>query len=258
MTKAVRDYGFRTSLMNSVAESIVYNKGKRIKDICKLMRCTHNTVSNIYARLLLDGDVKTGHLETTARFVLHKAKEINRHIDDYVWRGKRVPKLHDVSTEEMGAIVAAVDTAAPPIPAVVSADFHSRLAADLKAMLAEVRDEEGELIAAPVPMPTTEFHKDDSGKPAYDLIAPEFMDQLAKVLAHGAVKYGARNWEQGASYSRYFAAIMRHMWDWKNGTDNDKETKLSHLAHAACGIMFLLAYQQRGLGTDDRIRRRGK
>jgi hypothetical protein len=39
--------------------------------------------------------------------------------------------------------------------------------------------------------------KFDAGKPAYDLIPPEFLDGLAEVLGHGAEKYGAHNWWPG-------------------------------------------------------------
>jgi len=45
---------------------------------------------------------------------------------------------------------------------------------------------------------------------------------------------------------------MRHMWDWWRGEDYDGETGISHLAHAACRLMFLMTYQDRGRGTDDR------
>lgn len=34
--------------------------------------------------------------------------------------------------------------------------------------------------------------------------------------------------------------------------DLDEETGLSHLWHAVCCIAFLIAFEQRGIGTDDR------
>lgn len=63
---------------------------------------------------------------------------------------------------------------------------------------------------------------------------------------------GARNWEKGIAYSRVFAALMRHMWAWWRGEDKDAETGLSHLWHAGCCISFLIAFEQRGIGPDDR------
>lgn len=94
--------------------------------------------------------------------------------------------------------------------------------------------------------------KDDAGKPRMDLIAPEFMAVTAQVLAYGVVKYQARNWERGMSWGRCFGALMRHLWAWWGGERIDPESGLPHLGHAACCLMFLVAYEARGIGKDDR------
>lgn len=99
-----------------------------------------------------------------------------------------------------------------------------------------------------------EGRKDDQAKPRMDLIAPEINDALGHVLRFGADKYEARNWEKGMAWGRPFAALMRHMWAWWRGEAKDPETGFSHLWHAACCIMFLIAYEQRGVGQDDRNR----
>jgi len=99
---------------------------------------------------------------------------------------------------------------------------------------------------------TDEGVKFDGGKAAYHLLAPEFLEGTAKVLAFGAVKYGARNWEKGMHWHRPFGAMMRHMWAWWRGEDHDPETGMSHLYHAACCVMFLIAYEERQIGKDDR------
>lgn len=104
----------------------------------------------------------------------------------------------------------------------------------------------------PVLYPPLEGRKDDQEKPRYDLIAPELLEEVAKVLTFGAKKYGERNWEKGMKWHRPFAALMRHMWDWWRGKGVDEETGLSHLSHAACCIMFLIAYESRQVGEDDR------
>ena len=39
--------------------------------------------------------------------------------------------------------------------------------------------------------------KYDSGKPRYDLLPPELLEEAAKVLTFGAQKYEPRNWEAG-------------------------------------------------------------
>ena len=94
--------------------------------------------------------------------------------------------------------------------------------------------------------------KDDDGKVPLDLLAPEFLYGTAEVLKFGAQKYEAYNWAKGMKWSRVFAALMRHMWKWWSGEKLDPETGLSHLWHASCCLMFLVAYEERGTGDDDR------
>ena len=100
-------------------------------------------------------------------------------------------------------------------------------------------------------------NKYDDGKPAMDLLPPELLTAVADVLQYGAQKYEPRNWEKGMRWGRVFAALMRHMWAWWAGENIDKETGKSHLHHAACCIAFLIAYEARGVGTDDRPPDRG-
>jgi hypothetical protein len=40
---------------------------------------------------------------------------------------------------------------------------------------------------------------------------------------------------------RYFDAAQRHLLAWWAGEKEDPETTLSHLAHASCCVLFLLA-----------------
>lgn len=94
--------------------------------------------------------------------------------------------------------------------------------------------------------------KQDGGKPRMDLIAPEFLFGTAEVLKFGASKYAERNWEQGMSWGRVFGALMRHLWKWWGGEAKDAETGFSHLWHACACLMFLVAYEERNAGTDDR------
>jgi hypothetical protein len=96
--------------------------------------------------------------------------------------------------------------------------------------------------------------KFDGGKARIDLIAPEMLIGTAEILDFGAKKYGERNWEQGMSWSRPFAALMRHMWAWWAGQELDEETGKSHLFHAACCLMFLIAFEARKTGKDDRAK----
>jgi len=96
--------------------------------------------------------------------------------------------------------------------------------------------------------------KHDQNKARYDLLPPELLEATAQVLTFGANKYGSRNWEKGMSWGRVFAAVMRHLWAWWRGERADAETGYSHLWHAACCIAFLIAYEQRQVGEDDRAK----
>lgn len=86
----------------------------------------------------------------------------------------------------------------------------------------------------------TEGRKYDGGKPEYGLIPPLFLDDVAKVLTFGAHKYERDNWRYvDDAERRYFDALQRHIWAHKRGETIDPESGFSHLAHAACCLMFL-------------------
>lgn len=120
--------------------------------------------------------------------------------------------------------------------------------AGFRAMDAEI-DDQAILAIASQPIGG---RKDDGGKPRYDLLPPEMLEATAEILTFGAAKYGDRNWERGMVWGRPFAALMRHLWAWWRGEPADPETGRSHLWHASCCLAFLIAYEARGVGQDDR------
>lgn len=88
-----------------------------------------------------------------------------------------------------------------------------------------------------------EGRKHDNDKPRFDLLPPTALREVAEVFSGGARKYDDRNWEMGIKYGRVFGAAQRHLWAWMGGEDKDPEWGLSHLAHAAAGLLFLLHYE---------------
>ncbi|WP_299949058.1 dATP/dGTP diphosphohydrolase domain-containing protein [uncultured Ruegeria sp.] len=94
--------------------------------------------------------------------------------------------------------------------------------------------------------------KDDSAKVRMELLPPELLTATADILTFGAEKYDARNWEKGMEWGRVYGALQRHLNAWWSGVDTDDETGKSHLHHAACCVAFLLTYEARGIGKDDR------
>ncbi|WP_429137968.1 dATP/dGTP diphosphohydrolase domain-containing protein [Bartonella heixiaziensis] len=99
---------------------------------------------------------------------------------------------------------------------------------------------------------TNEAHKNDDGKPRLELIPPLALIEIGKVLEFGAKKYGANNWRNGMHGSRFHGAALRHLLTWFGGEHKDAESDLSHLAHAACCILFLMECEAQQIGHDDR------
>lgn len=94
--------------------------------------------------------------------------------------------------------------------------------------------------------------KYDEGKARFDLIPPEPLEELAKVYALGAAKYGDRNWEGGFKWGRVFAALMRHAWAFWRGEKFDPVDGQHHLISLAWGAFTLYEHERRHLGEDDR------
>ena len=96
--------------------------------------------------------------------------------------------------------------------------------------------------------------KFDTDKLPLNLLSTEAMNQTAAVLKFGAQKYAEHNWRKGFAWSRPLAAAMRHLTAFNDGEDKDPESGLSHLAHAACCIMFLLEFEKTHPELDDRYK----
>lgn len=102
--------------------------------------------------------------------------------------------------------------------------------------------------------------KDSMGlkKMPWHLLPFDAVEAIVEVLWFGANKYAPRNWELGMPYSEVFGGVQRHLTDWfmrkdkGKGPGRDVDTGFSDLWHAATGILFLIAYEMRGVGKDDR------
>lgn len=87
--------------------------------------------------------------------------------------------------------------------------------------------------------------KFDSNKLQWSLVPSEAMEEIVDVLTYGAKKYSPDNWQHVDNPdTRYFNAAMRHIWAWRQGERFDEESHKSHLAHAACCLLFLMAFDQ--------------
>ena len=82
--------------------------------------------------------------------------------------------------------------------------------------------------------------KADSGKLELTLVNPALIKEVAKVRMYGTKKYGdSENWRK-VEPRRYINALYRHLIAYVEGEEIDSESGLSHLAHMACNISFLL------------------
>jgi hypothetical protein len=98
--------------------------------------------------------------------------------------------------------------------------------------------------------------KFDSGKVRMDLLPIRPLKDVAEILTYGADKYGSDNWREGKpiAHSRHYAGIQRHLMAYWSGEDLDPETGKSHLAHAACGLLFFLELSKSHPELDDRCK----
>lgn len=85
--------------------------------------------------------------------------------------------------------------------------------------------------------------KYDAGKPRLDLIPPEAILAIGKVMTYGADKYGANNW-QGVAPDRYVAALLRHLMAYRMGERYDQESTMPHLWHVLTNAAFLVALER--------------
>ena len=85
--------------------------------------------------------------------------------------------------------------------------------------------------------------KDDraDGKPRWELIPLDAVEEIVKVYTMGAEKYAPNAWKDiPDAYDRYKAALLRHITAYDKGERLDKESGLSHLAHAAWNAIAIL------------------
>lgn len=116
-----------------------------------------------------------------------------------------------------------------------------------------------EALPKPRPFTPSGLHNDE-GKPRWDLLPYDSLNEVVKVLTYGEKKYPLppRNWELGIKYSKIYASLMRHAWKWflskiTGQPGLDPESGLSHMAHLVCNGLFLLTYELRKMEEfDDR------
>ena len=89
--------------------------------------------------------------------------------------------------------------------------------------------------------------KDDSDKLDWSLLPLSALHSVIKVLMFLAKKYNRDSWKSiPDAKRRYFNEAMRRLDAYQDLEPADKESGLSHLAHAVCCLIFLLWFEDNG------------
>lgn len=93
--------------------------------------------------------------------------------------------------------------------------------------------------------------KHDQDKPRMDLLPLDTLEEVSKVLAFGAGKYGPWEWKgPGLTQDRLLAACLRHLTQVQKGEYLDSESNLPHINHAICNLLFM-SWHAKELQGDD-------
>lgn len=95
--------------------------------------------------------------------------------------------------------------------------------------------------------------KFDEEKLRVDLLPVTQLKKVAKIYTYGAKKYAANNWRKGANWSRWYGALLRHLFSFWEGEDFDPESGIEHLSSVIFCALCLLDHMDNHKDLDDRI-----
>lgn len=97
---------------------------------------------------------------------------------------------------------------------------------------------------------------DDDGKDPLSYLPWDGVRAVSRVQAYGHRKYhDYNNFRKGMEVGRNLSCALRHIASFMEGETNDPESKESHLAHAACRLLFVLQNQHDKVDIDDRYKK---
>lgn len=98
----------------------------------------------------------------------------------------------------------------------------------------------------------------NDGKRQWSLVDFKSFEDMVKVLEFGAEKYAPDNWMKGLPVTEIAESLMRHLFAFLNGEDNDPESKLSHIGHMQCNLMFMAYIMREKKEFDTRRKKNDK
>lgn len=84
--------------------------------------------------------------------------------------------------------------------------------------------------------------KFDGDKPMLELVPPEAILAIGRVMTYGAQKYERHGWKQ-VEAERYVGALMRHLMAYLSGEEFDGESGLRHIEQVLCNAAFIVALE---------------
>lgn len=95
--------------------------------------------------------------------------------------------------------------------------------------------------------------KNDQGKLRLELVPPESVLAIGRILTHGCAKYGDRQWEKGMPLERIYGAAQRHLQAWAAGAEIDPDSGLPHLEHALCNLAMMVTLRSRSPVREEKM-----
>ena len=93
--------------------------------------------------------------------------------------------------------------------------------------------------------------KDAAGKNRLSLVPPGIIEAVGAVRTFGSEKYGADDKWKFVDPELYVDALMRHLVRYlRDPKAVDEESGLSHLAHMACNLAFLIEMENTTCGIE--------
>lgn len=92
----------------------------------------------------------------------------------------------------------------------------------------------------------------NSGKPQWSLVPFSALEPMVRVLEFGASKYAKHNWKKGLPYTETCESMLRHIYAFMEGEDNDPESGQSHIGHIMCNALFLSYFIKNNPELDNR------
>ena len=94
----------------------------------------------------------------------------------------------------------------------------------------------------------------NKNKKRWSLIDFDSLEGMIDVLEFGATKYEPNNWKKGLKTTDTIDSLIRHLIDYQNGEDTDKESGLPLTGHILCNAMFLAYTERFKKDFDDRFK----